>query len=106
MIVSLTQSTYDQVVENSDKLVLLDAWAPWCAPCRAMEPMIQDLETTHGDNLVIAKLNVDEESELASQLDVSGLPTLRLLRRGQLAFEAIGLPDQARVTAAVEGALA
>jgi thioredoxin len=105
MTVTLTQSDYIQVVENSEKPVLLDVWAPTCAPCRALGPMLQDLEDQYGDQLVIAKLNADEELEAAKQLGVAGLPTLRVIQRGRIVTEFVGLPDADQLKQVVGGVM-
>jgi thioredoxin 1 len=101
----VTQENYHNLVENSDKTVLLDVWAPWCAPCKLIEPVIDELARAFEGRLEVAKLNVEEQGNLASHIGVSGLPTIRLMRGGAVLYQAVGLVDRQRLTAAVTGAM-
>ncbi|HSX02194.1 MAG TPA: thioredoxin domain-containing protein [Candidatus Saccharimonadia bacterium] len=105
MVQAVTKETYAQTVEKSAKPVLLDVWAPWCQPCRAIEPMIEELKVAFDDQLVVVKLNADDEPELAAQLGVMGLPTVRVLQGGQARFESVGSVDKAKLADAVGAAI-
>ena len=105
MVQAVTKQTYAQLVEQSAKPVLLDVWASWCQPCRAIEPMIEELRVAFDDQLAVVKLNADEEPELASQLGVMGLPTVRVLKGGQPRFESVGSVDKAKLADAVGAAI-
>ncbi len=76
-------STDFETLIQSDRLVLVDFHAPWCGPCRAMMPMLDEVQAKMGDALHIEKINVDEQTSLAVQQKVLGVPTLMLFRRGQ-----------------------
>ena len=103
MLHVVTNENYNEVVEKSSGLVLLDVWAPWCAPCKAIEPMVEEATTRAG--IVLAKLNVEELPELASRIGIGGLPTIRLMRNGQTIFEAVGTVDRGRLDAALAAAV-
>jgi thioredoxin 1 len=75
---------------STNHLTLLDVWAPTCAPCRAVEPIIHDLATEFAGDLTVIKLNADEELERAQALGVRGLPTLRLLLGNTIIHEWVG----------------
>ena len=79
---------YEEVV-NSDKPVLLDFWAPWCAPCRMVAPIMEEISEEHAD-VKVGKVNVDEQPELAGQFGVVNIPTLVVMRGGKIVAQAVG----------------
>lgn len=81
--VTVNESSFAQLVTGS-KPILLDVWAEWCAPCRRLAPELQQVAAELADELVVAKLNVDENLELAQSLGVQGIPALFLIKDGQL----------------------
>ncbi len=104
-MIELSNQNYQEVVENSPRAVLLDVWAPWCAPCKAIEPMLSELSAQYPKTLTVASLNVDAEPALAQAIGVGGLPTVRLIKNGAVLYQAIGSVDRLRLTAAVAAAL-
>lgn len=85
-----TKSTFKQDVLDSKKIVLLDVWAPWCGPCRGMEPTIEAIAEETKDWAEVVKLNADDEMDLAQELGVSGLPTFLVYKNGQVVGTHIG----------------
>ena len=81
---STTQQTYEQDVMKSSKVVLVDVWAPWCAPCRGMEPILEDISKEAADWSEIIKLDASTEMDIVQQLDVRGLPTYLVYNHGKL----------------------
>ena len=106
MIKTVTSSTFKGDVLSSDKPVLVDLWAAWCAPCRAMEPAIEQVAKEFEGKITVAKLNVDENPELAQQLDVMSIPTMMVFKNGQPVNRLVGLSTKERLTGAVTAALA
>ena len=91
----ITNENYAQEVLNSDKPVLLDFWAPWCAPCRMVLPIVEEIAGERSD-IKVGKVNVDEEYELAGQFRVMSIPTLVVIRDGKVINQAMGArPKQA-----------
>ncbi len=82
------ENFYEEVV-NSDKPVLLDFWAPWCAPCRMVAPIMEEISEEHAD-VKVGKVNVDEQPELAGQFGVVNIPTLVVMRGGKIVAQAVG----------------
>lgn len=80
MVVKLTTETFSEQIKQGVSLV--DFGAPWCAPCRILDPIIQELSDEFGSSATIAKVNVDDQPELASQFNVMGLPTVILFKDG------------------------
>jgi len=92
--VSVTDATFPQEVLNSPLPVVVDFWAPWCAPCRAVAPARDRLAADYGGKVKIAKVNVDENQRYAAQYGVQSIPTLRFVRNGQVGERVGGAPAE------------
>lgn len=88
-VVKITKDNFQELVLNRDREVLLDFWAPWCGPCRMVGPIVDEIAEERKDVLV-GKVNVDEEMALASQFQVMSIPTLVVLRNGQVVNRVVG----------------
>jgi thioredoxin 1 len=99
--VAVTDADWDARVLGGDAPVLVDFWAPWCAPCRKVEPIVRDLAARYAGRLTVARLNVDDEPRAAGRYDVLSLPTLILFRGGEPVERIAGAVKAARLERAV-----
>jgi thioredoxin 1 len=98
-----TQDNFDAEVLKADGPVLVDFWAEWCAPCRAIAPSIESLAKTFDGRLKVGKLNVDEADEIAGRYGIRSIPTLLVFRGGKVVDQKVGGAGLSDLTRFVEG---
>ncbi len=94
--IHINQNNFHDEVINSDKPVLLDFWAPWCAPCRMVLPLVEEIAQERSD-IKVAKINVDEQQELAGKFRVFSIPTLVVVKDGRVVNQAVGARTKAQI---------
>jgi thioredoxin 1 len=104
-ITEVTDTNFQAEVIEADKPVLVDFWAPWCGPCRIVQPVLEEMAGERED-VKFVKLNVDDNQQTAASFDVLSIPTLILFRNGQVAKKVIGALPKKRLQAELEPALA
>ncbi|GLI27253.1 thioredoxin-1 [Agromyces rhizosphaerae] len=87
---SVDQSSFEQEVINNEKTVMVDFWAEWCGPCRAVSPILDQIATEHAEKLDIVKLNVDENPELAMKYQITSIPAMKVFQQGEVVKTVIG----------------
>ena len=94
--IQINKENFQDMVINAKKPVLLDFWAPWCGPCRMVSPVIDEIAQERADVLV-GKVNVDEQPELAQQFGVMSIPMLVVLRDGKVVSKSVGAKPKVRI---------
>lgn len=107
MIVALVvdKTNFEQEVLKSDIPVMVDLWAEWCVPCRMIAPTVERLAERYAGRLKVAKLNVDENQELAIQYQVMSIPTLLFFKDGQVVDRIVGVAPEDKIARKIDGIL-
>jgi len=104
-VVQFTDANFEQEVLKSDKPVLVDFWAPWCGPCRAVGPVVEDLAEAYKGRVKVGKINIDENPKTAANHGVMSIPTLILFNKGDIMDKLIGLSPRERLEGLIKKAL-
>ena len=90
----LTGTTFQETIANSTKPVLVDFWAPWCGPCQIQGPILEKFQAGHSDEVVVAKVDIDQNQDIAAQLGIMSIPTLILFSGGKEVKRVVGLQTE------------
>jgi thioredoxin 1 len=93
-ITELDSSNFDSVISDASIPVVVDFWAPWCGPCKAIAPILDELADELGDAVKICKVNVDNNSEIAGKYEIRAIPTILVFKDGQVAENIVGLVNK------------
>lgn len=104
-ILHLNDSTFNETVENDSSPILVDFWAEWCMPCRALSPVIDELAQEYSGKIRFAKVNIDDCQGVPSKLNIRGIPTLVLFKEGKKVGELIGNSTKDKIRSFLDSAL-
>lgn len=102
-VVKVTDNSFDDEVIKSDKPVLVDFWAEWCGPCRALSPIIDELASEVGEKVKIAKVNIDDSPESPTKYGVRGIPTLMIFKEGKVIDTRVGSMAKSQLVEWIDG---
>lgn len=101
-ILELTKQNFNEYVSNSNKPVMIDFWASWCGPCRMLAPIFEEIAKEVKDEVMVAKLNVDENAEIASQYHVVAIPTILVFKQGKITARRTGMMSKEEILQLLE----
>lgn len=102
MEIEFTDSNFNQEVLQSDKITLVDFWAPWCGPCQTMGPIIEELAKEFEGKAKIGKCNIDENNEFSSKFEIMSIPAIKIFKGGEIVKEFVGLQSSIVLKKALE----
>lgn len=101
-VMVINKNNFEEEVLKSDKAVLVDFWAPWCGPCRAVGPIVDELASEYEGKAKISKLNVDDEGEIAAKFRVMSIPTIMIFKDGEVVEKVIGARSKSELISLID----
>ncbi len=105
MALEITDSNFEEVVLKSDKAVLVDFWAEWCGPCKMVGPFVDELATDYEGKAVVGKVNVDENPNVAAKFGIRSIPTLLVIKNGEVVDKQVGATSKDVLASKLEAAM-
>lgn len=102
MVIDVKKSNFQEEVISADKLVLVDLYATWCTPCKALAPVLEELADKYADKIKVVKVNVDEEESIAVKFGIASIPTVIFFKNGQTAASFVGLRSASEIEKVIE----
>ena len=96
-VLTINNENFESEVIKSDKPVILDFYADWCGPCKMMSPVIDEISEELGDKVKVGKINTDENSELAQNYQIMSIPTIMVIKNGEIVHRFIGVTDKNKI---------
>ena len=101
-LINLNKESFSKVISSENKTVLIDFWAPWCGPCKALTPILEDIANEKSEQVGVYKVNADENTDLAQEHGVQSIPTLLLYKNGSLSETIVGLKSKEELIQLIE----
>ena len=105
MALEITEANFEELVQNSDKPVVLDFWAAWCGPCKMVGPLIEEMHNEYEGKAVIGKVDVDANPGIAGKFGVRNIPTIVYLKGGELVDKSVGAVPKSQLTSKLDAIL-
>jgi len=99
---NLDANTFEEAISETGKPVLVDFWAPWCGPCKAIAPILDELAEEVGDKAVICKVDVDNNNDISAKFNVRAIPTILIFKDGKIAETIVGMTNKADLSSKLE----
>ena len=100
--IDINDNSFKEEVIDSDRLTIVDFWAPWCGPCRKLGPVLDEVVSEYSEKIKVVKLNTDENLKTAKEFSISGLPTLLIFKNGQPVERLVGLLPKSSIISNIE----
>jgi thioredoxin 1 len=100
-VIELSDTTFDETVQNSDVPVLVDFWAPWCGPCRKLGPTVEEVANEFAGKVKVCKVNTDDSRDTAVELGINAIPTLILFKDGDIQWKQVGWTSKENISDAI-----
>ncbi|NIQ02353.1 MAG: thioredoxin [Nitrospinaceae bacterium] len=104
-VVAVSDAEFDSSVLQGDRPALIDFWAEWCMPCKMLAPTVEEIAKEYEDQILVGKLNVDDNPETATKYGIRGIPTLLLFKGGQVVQQLVGVKSKAEIKKVIDEAL-
>jgi thioredoxin 1 len=101
-LVNLNKESYNNAVSSGEKTVMVDFWAPWCGPCKALTPILEEISSEMSEQVGIYKVNIDENTDLAQEHGVQSIPTLLIYKNGSLSETIVGVKSKDELIQIIE----
>jgi thioredoxin 1 len=105
MALEITDSTFQEIVLNSDKPVMVDFWAEWCGPCRMVGPIIEEISNDYSEKAIVGKVDVDANQEFAAKYGVRNIPTVLVFNKGEVVARQVGVAPKQTYADAIDAVL-
>jgi len=104
-VASVTSDNFEETVLKAQNLVMVDFWATWCGPCKIVSPVVEELAKEYEGRVLFAKVNTDENPDLASRYNIRGIPTLMFFKDGKVADQIVGAVPKAQLKSKIDSLL-
>lgn len=105
MVSNITDDNFQDMIKSSDKLILVDFWAEWCSPCRALAPALEDASNELVEKIVVFKVNIDENPNTPQKYGVRGIPTILFFKNGEVVDRQVGVLPRSKLYEKIENVL-
>jgi len=105
-MIEITESNFSEIIEKSDKLVVIDLWAEWCGPCKVLAPILEEVSIEYKDkDILICKCDIDNNNEIAIKYSIRNIPTILFIKNGEVIDKMVGVQSREQTTLKIDSLL-